>query len=90
MLTLLQNQSLGNERTGNIQTPRISNDYEKIGLNQYHFMNYKNSKQNGFQAALFLTPPKINSDSINSTPSPLPNQAIIIGSLQNNGHSKIV
>ena len=42
-------------------------------INYHQFVNFKDSKMNGFQAALFLTPPKINSDSIQSSPSPLNN-----------------
>ena len=48
------------------------------------FMNYNDSKLNGFQAALFLTPPKINSDSIQSSPGS--GEAILLGNLANSAN----
>jgi hypothetical protein len=48
------------------------------------FVNFKDSKLNGFQAALFLTPPKINSDSIQSSPGSA-SEAILLNHLANSG-----
>jgi hypothetical protein len=48
------------------------------------FVNFKDSKLNGFQAALFLTPPKINSDSIQSSPGSA-REALLLNHLLNSG-----
>ncbi|CDW78045.1 zinc ran binding protein [Stylonychia lemnae] len=75
-LTLLQQQQ--NQKSK-------QNQQIEQNLSYQQFCNLKDSnKNNGFQAALFLTPPKINPDSIQNTPSPLPTDAqgkIIIGHL---------
>ena len=50
------------------------------------FVNFKDSKMNGFQAALFLTPPKINSESIQSSPGSS-GEAILISHLANSANN---